>query len=258
MGDHNSSKAVDGDPNADLNQGACSHTEMNAKSEWAVFFKRSQKINTFNIINRDERQERLCSFTLDVWEGGIDNVNIPGDDIAEPEYYIPGEFMHADKISIYVLNNYLALCEVEIYGDNMCEASEYGLDCEKRCNCTGPCTPSTGACYTPCNPGTGGYGGDDCTKPLKCRPPPEVPNGQWPGCARTFNTPCQLACNAGYSRQGSLDIICQANGTWTDPGRCTAPTCGQPPAIANSSWLPCTREYNTECVMVCNTGFSSE
>ncbi|XP_059157631.1 P-selectin-like [Physella acuta] len=31
-----------------------------------------------------------------------------------------------------------------------------------------------------------------------------------------------------------------------------------PPVVPNGRWLPCTRENNTNCVMECNTGFTSE
>ncbi|XP_059166735.1 multiple epidermal growth factor-like domains protein 6 [Physella acuta] len=77
----------------------------------------------------------------------------------------------------------LTLCEVQVFGDSLCAAGYYGLDCQQHCNCAGPastCFIATGSCMDGCRPG---YQGEDCSQ--ACRP------GRWgKDCAQICSSAC--------------------------------------------------------------------
>ena len=54
---------------------------------------------------------------------------------------------------------------------------------------------------------------------LDCGDPTPV-NGSVSDTATTYNTTVTVSCADGYSVSGSAEILCQADGTWSD-----SPTC---------------------------------
>ena len=54
---------------------------------------------------------------------------------------------------------------------------------------------------------------------LDCGDPTPV-NGSVSDPATTYNTTVGVSCETGYSLSGSAEIVCQADGTWSD-----SPTC---------------------------------
>jgi hypothetical protein len=97
---------------------------------------------------------------------------------------------------LHIYKRALILCEVILYGDNVCEPSRYGRECEHTCECgkkNRTCFVSTGKC--PIKQCEFGKYGDDCN--LKC--------SQFCVLKDSFSSPCDPidgeclnGCELGY------------------------------------------------------------
>ncbi|XP_059168186.1 P-selectin-like [Physella acuta] len=162
----------------------------------------------------------------------------------------------ANRVTIYVLDNVLTLCEVEIYGDNFCSGQKFGLNCEHTCQCTdskSSCMPSTGVCRTGgCTPG---YKGKDCEEEKRCSAAPNITNGTWHNCQNEFRSVCTLVCEDGNEVKGNDTITCQANQEWTMPGVCSRKRCSTTTNVTHGTWHHCEDEIGSVCTLVCEHGY---
>ncbi|CAH1274043.1 CSMD3 [Branchiostoma lanceolatum] len=76
--------------------------------------------------------------------------------------------------------------------------------------------------------------------------------------ANFYQDTVTFTCNTGYVRNGTLDMICQADGTWSDPvPTCTPRQCPSLTAPANGARTPPTGAnfYQDSVRFTCNTGY---
>ncbi|XP_059168905.1 uncharacterized protein LOC131950698 [Physella acuta] len=178
-----STRAVDGNPSGDFNgQLSCTHTEKHpVPSSWTVTFSRPQFVTRYVIYNRGMRVTvtfvdgnngvRLKGFNLISYtpnNSAVFNHTDKTNSTSELIYNVttPGKKgVSVSSIEIIAKNkdNYLTLCEVEVYGDQECSGNTYGLDCSSTCNCTNwkQCFVSTGQCHGGC---VAGFYGDECSQ----------------------------------------------------------------------------------------------
>ncbi|CAG5114849.1 unnamed protein product [Candidula unifasciata] len=182
-----SSKAVDGKTNQRLYDGfSCAMTQESPtrRQYWELTFSSPRSVHKYLIYGRTDSKDpefRLSNISLEsVDEAGnvvYDYSYTPTDSFQEVLTLIHSP-QTVSRVNIHsnIFPRQLALCEVEIFGESICEAGKYGLDCENTCNCEDntSCIISTGICpfasviVSPtinktCAPGTFG---DDCS--FKC------------------------------------------------------------------------------------------
>uniref|UniRef100_A0A2C9L1S5 Tyrosine-protein phosphatase domain-containing protein n=1 Tax=Biomphalaria glabrata TaxID=6526 RepID=A0A2C9L1S5_BIOGL len=169
-------KAVDGRRNSAWKDESCTHTDVTypAIASWRVDFDKPFYVNRYVLYNRNVNKERLQKFKLSSYSSGGSKVFEYNDtDITNHDTYSVAskEINLVSSVNIsntpISINNIeesiLTLCEVEIFGDSYCqEARQYGLDCNKTCNCFNQsenCLVSTGGCPSGC---AVGYTGEGC------------------------------------------------------------------------------------------------
>ncbi|KAK3779669.1 hypothetical protein RRG08_062535 [Elysia crispata] len=154
----------------------CTHTEPNSASPvwWEVTFSQAVDVTRFLIFNRDDCcKDRLAGFTLTAQSdpstatpysytdsGGSGQASytvVPSRRISFPVSLV--RFVTANSINI------LTLCEVFVFGETNCPAGQFGLRCERQCNCAnnGNCFVHSGGCPSGC---AIGYTGEDCSGEL--------------------------------------------------------------------------------------------
>ncbi|KAK3756438.1 hypothetical protein RRG08_029107, partial [Elysia crispata] len=171
--------AVDGTTGGN-NSLTCTHTAPDRPTPgwWTVTFSQAAYITRFLIYNRNGDcgqgcKDRLAGFTLtansdsstatlysytDPGGPGQDSYTVvPSPRISFPVSQI--RFMTGDS------RNILALCEVLVFGETNCPAGQFGLRCERQCNCVdqGSCFVHSGGCPSGC---AVGYTGEDCSGKL--------------------------------------------------------------------------------------------
>ncbi|KAK3793806.1 hypothetical protein RRG08_062527 [Elysia crispata] len=97
--------------------------------------------------------------------------------------------------------NILALCEVFVFGETNCPAGQFGLRCERQCNCAnnGNCFVHSGGCPSGC---AIGYTGEDCSE---CE-------------AGRYGADCSLSCSSTCGGDNSCDRADGACSQGCDPG----------------------------------------
>ena len=86
----------------------------------------------------------------------------------------------------------------------------------------------------------------------------QCPNGTSTG---IFEDTCIFTCNIGYELQGSNNITCLANQSWSggdpvcEPLRCTDVTIVVDDIIRSSS---CAMTYQSQCTVSCDEGFTGD
>ncbi|XP_059168906.1 cell death abnormality protein 1-like [Physella acuta] len=168
-----STRAVDGNPNGDFNgQLSCTHTEQHpVPSSWTVTFPRPQFVTRYVLYNRVDGNYgvRLKGFNLISYTPNnsaafnyTDNTNSTSEHIYNVTTTGKKGVSSIEIIAKHK-DNYLTLCEVEVYGDQECPDNTYGLDCSSTCNCTNwkQCFVSTGQCHGGC---VAGFYGDECSQ----------------------------------------------------------------------------------------------
>ncbi|CAL1532183.1 unnamed protein product [Lymnaea stagnalis] len=201
---YDSSRAVDGNTDSDFSHGKCSHTLKATDSNWNVTFSRPPLVNRYVLYNRGNLQERLLNFSLSSFNQEKDLVfaySIPPKQQLTYAVTSPPELVSYVKMFTNV-SQILTLCEVEIYGDSVCPTNQFGLECNKSCNCESKaetCFVATGGCPSGC---AAGFHGDGCGK--------NCSQGRWgvdcinqcthctnKTCDR-INGTCDLGCEDGY------------------------------------------------------------
>ncbi|KAK3786281.1 hypothetical protein RRG08_059855 [Elysia crispata] len=98
---------------------------------------------------------------------------------------------------------FLTLCEVEVFGEILCPANQYGLGCQRKCNCADKgerCFVHSGGCPSGC---ASGWVGEDCTD---CEP-------------GKYSTECTEICNETCGGENNpCDKIDGACSQGCDPG----------------------------------------
>ncbi|KAK3772218.1 hypothetical protein RRG08_064667, partial [Elysia crispata] len=201
--------AVDGVLPGDTVQSArstCTHTDVPSATLgwWTVTFSQAVDVTRFLIYNRVDCpgcKDRLAGFTLtaqsdpsiassdsytDPGGPGQDNYTVvPSPRISFPVSLVRFVTAHSEKI--------LTLCEVFVFGETDCPAGQFGLRCERQCNCANneSCFVHNGRCPPGC---ATGYTGEDCSD---CQP-------------GRYGDRCDQSCNATCGGDNSCD---RNNGT---------------------------------------------
>ncbi|CAL1536340.1 unnamed protein product [Lymnaea stagnalis] len=238
-GQNVASNAVNGDREKNIDANSCTHTNKDLNPSWTLTLKSKKSVNRYVIVNRDSNSDRLIGFTLQSYDmmDQYQPVFVCTDrsDQAKPEYTIVSttHTIQIVKISLAV-QEFLTLCEVEVFGDSVCESGMYGRECENTCNCentTESCFVATGGCPSGC---AAGFYGEDCYV--------ECPTGRWGvDCLRSCSDSCyNNVCN---STNGDCLEGCMA---FTDPPKCHNP-CGTNSYGHNCSFNCPLNCYNNEC-----------
>ncbi|XP_055884639.1 receptor-type tyrosine-protein phosphatase epsilon-like [Biomphalaria glabrata] len=134
-----SEHAVDGDTDNRFEDGkSCTHTDTDDLSpSWAVTFNTLFVVNQFILYNRGVSKTRLQNFTLVAIDDHHEILHYQEKDLNELLRYTVTEqiSLPINEVNISVANkqdNYLTLCEVQIYGD--CPEGKKGLDCNETCD----------------------------------------------------------------------------------------------------------------------------
>ncbi|XP_074510956.1 uncharacterized protein LOC141779820 [Sebastes fasciatus] len=119
--------AIDGNPNSHWEDGSCTHTKNNINPWWRLDLIKTHKVFSVKITNRDEDAERLdgaeirigdslanygnnntrCAVITSIPSGGVQRFECNGMDGRYVNIVIPGR------------EEFLSLCEVEVYGSRL-------------------------------------------------------------------------------------------------------------------------------------------
>ncbi|RUS79048.1 hypothetical protein EGW08_013205, partial [Elysia chlorotica] len=174
----------------------CTHTDSNyPDARWSLTFASAVTLSEMVIYNRRDPSRadcceiRLVGFTLRMFSdvSGRNEIYAYTDRRTDPQqvYVILPEpalttAVRKVEISASRNSNILTLCEVIALGELPCPAGQFGLECERQCNCAGPdnaCLVSSGGCPSGC---AAGYTGPDC----------------WTACGRgRYGLGCEQSCS---------------------------------------------------------------
>ncbi|XP_034001797.1 fucolectin-4-like [Trematomus bernacchii] len=119
--------AIDGNPGSKWEDGSCTHTKNNISPWWRLDLRRTHKVFTVKVTNREEDPERLngaeirigdsvenfgnnnsrCAVITSIPAGGVGEFDCKGMDGRFVNIVIPGR------------DEFLSLCEVEVYGSRL-------------------------------------------------------------------------------------------------------------------------------------------
>nr|XP_033496803.1 uncharacterized protein LOC117266005 [Epinephelus lanceolatus] len=123
----NAYNAIDGNPNPKWEDGSCTHTKNNISPWWRLDLGKTHKIDSVKITNRDEEAERLNGAEIRIGDSlanfGNNNTrcavvkSIPAGSVSEFKCNgIDGRYIN---IVIPEKEEFLSLCEVEVYGSRL-------------------------------------------------------------------------------------------------------------------------------------------
>ncbi|CAL1532192.1 unnamed protein product [Lymnaea stagnalis] len=181
-----SSAAVDGNGYSIFSDGSCTHTaEGDPAPTWILYFKSVVTVTSYTIYNRVQpllsynREAdlfRLKGFilrTFDQTNNIVQNYTDTETSVLEVYNILSTDpWAQVSKVQMTATDTtnllILTLCEVEIFGDSVCQIDKfkYGHDCENVCNCAVPgekCFVSTGNCPSGCK---AGFYGQGCNKSM--------------------------------------------------------------------------------------------
>ncbi|GFS14732.1 multiple epidermal growth factor-like domains 10 [Elysia marginata] len=268
--------AVDGGTFAvskEVFRSTCTHTDPNEDlGWWTVEFSPPVDITRFILYNRDDSccRHRLKNFRLTVQPAYEHNTSTPykytdtnkwislgGHTVVpSPRIHIPAREVRidvAENAAENRNNTILSLCEVEIFGEIHCPPGQFGLACERQCNCIDGenCFVHSGGCPFGCAPG---YAGEDCWDCEAgrygddCLQICNATCGGDSSCDRNSGA-CSQGCHTGY-RGKYCESECPLGTYGQDcAGRCSI-TCG---GITNA----CDR-VNGTCLESCDPGFGGK
>ncbi|XP_071948834.1 uncharacterized protein [Antedon mediterranea] len=158
--------AVDGDPNPFFNSGSCTHTHNDFEPWWTVDLEKAYAVQFVDIVNRESAAERLTNAVVHIGMNPTPHSVNPrcGSTVSAESILLStnirvecNELMYGRYVSVCVVgrNEYLTLCEVEVFGINLISSPETTVDCSY----------SPGPCDIPAT---------DCS----------IPNFEWPSCSK--------------------------------------------------------------------------
>ncbi|XP_059145985.1 protein draper-like [Physella acuta] len=218
---------------------SCVHTkESDSNPALTLTLSRPYLLTRYEVYNRYDDKccpERLKGFTLKSYNDQTLVYNYT--DVASEalrQYTIVPNRGGNPVTRVNIAANYiepstrkkiLSLCELEMYGDSICPAGRYGIDCSSTCMCQNksePCHVATGLCPSVCS---AGYWGQGCHY--------ECPVGRWGiGCLQT----CSESCEGGQCEKTSGVCTHGCVGY-------TSPNCSQ---VCKPGW------YGSNCSLSCD------
>jgi hypothetical protein len=172
-----SNQSVDGNTSGDFfGTNSCSCTWNNeVVPQWNVTFSRPQRVQRFALYDARNAAYRMPGFTLQSFDANrtmVFSFKDTSQSQPQPVYPVPMPVSVTSSVSLVNVisgNNegILQMCEVEVYGEIVCDQGQYGRECQHNCSCDGGeiCFVSTGGCPSGCKVG---FYGESCTLP--CRP----------------------------------------------------------------------------------------
>ncbi|XP_059168899.1 uncharacterized protein LOC131950690 [Physella acuta] len=271
--DTRAENAVDGNTNPVLDGKSCTHTDTKHQPKWNLTLDKIRPVYRYDIFNRKANADRLMNFTLKSSNSKGEVFSYQDPNNIQPVYTILHNTTLRDinfvEISVVNLFKILTLCEVEIYGDSICDPGKFGRDCEYSCNCdvtSETCLVSTGGCLSGCKAGFYGEGciatcpsgkyGKDCANycDLRCYDTQcdHVTGVCTNGCEAGYMPPtCQDECKAGFYGMNCsttcsthCNTICKA----------TDGTCQCEPGYEGATCTNACRErfYGVDCKASCS------
>ncbi|KAK3751098.1 hypothetical protein RRG08_019305 [Elysia crispata] len=187
----------------------CTHTDpQSPPGSWTVKFLKNLDVNRILLYNRQDCcSQRLVNFQLTALLAPNDRFvyNEPGGSPKIIYTVVPSPKISFPVNEVNVLtrssDNILTLCEVVVFGENSCQDGQYGLDCERQCNCRNQtnCFIHSGGCPFGCEPG---YAGVDC---MECQ-------------VGRYGDDCSRICNDTCGGDNSCDRLSGACSLGCDPG----------------------------------------
>ncbi|XP_059168898.1 uncharacterized protein LOC131950689 [Physella acuta] len=272
--DTHAENAVDGNTSGDFkNVKSCTHTDTTDIPKWNLTLSKTFPVYKYVIYNRKDNADRLRNFTLKSSNSKGEVFSYQDPNTIQPVYTVLHNNTNRDinsvEISIVNSSKILTLCEVEIYGDSICEHGKFGRDCEYSCNCdvtSETCLVSTGGCPSGCRAGFYGEGciatcpsgkyGKDCANycDLRCYGTQcdHVTGVCTNGCEAGYMPPnCQEECKAGfYGMNCSSTCSSHCNTTC----KATDGTCQCKPGYEGATCTNACREtfYGVDCKASCS------
>ncbi|CAL1536338.1 unnamed protein product [Lymnaea stagnalis] len=219
--------AVDGNTNTNYGSGSCAHTDSPiAEPHWNLMFPNTVNINRIVVYNRldvgGNLDGKCCSirlkgFKIAVYDSLRQKVYSFTDTSSKPQvsYTViePKINVNASEMQISVANpeKVLALCEVEVFGYDICPPGFYGPECSRRCNCKDVeevCNMRSGICESGC---AAGFLGESCD--LDCGPGSVIAACLKPPCIneKCIDSTCDSdtgKCIIGCVNSSSTDPVC--------------------------------------------------
>ncbi|KAK0064989.1 platelet endothelial aggregation receptor 1-like isoform X2 [Biomphalaria pfeifferi] len=231
-----SENAVDGNADRNYEKGSCTHTDAGDLDQtWSVKFNTSFVVNKFVLYNRDfpstsNVPRRLQHFIL-LALNEIKHLEMQYQDqeaqvlqVYTVNEYITNPISQVNISTGNKTDNYLTLCEVEIYGD--CPEGRHNLDCNQNCDtkCGHHCNTYDGSCNYIC---LGFSNPPECNKTCD--------RGKW---GMNCNMNCSQNCfNSNCDRETGICVTgCRG---FSDPPSCTK-NC--PSAVWGVNCLWCNEE----------------
>ncbi|BFZ15384.1 hypothetical protein BsWGS_18423 [Bradybaena similaris] len=257
----NSWNAVDGNNSARNDDNSCAKTGNTEFPEWRLTYNQLYSIYYIIIYNRDVIEHRLNTFLLETLDSVNRTVfnfsdtsvrplaiyNISHDEVTPVKSLRIVQLSSAKKT-----DRIITICEVETFGDVVCEPNTFGLLCENACNCssTDVCNQHTGLCSEGC---PSGYYGRECS--LLCSEHCLLRN-----CA--VDTGVCISCPPGYTGDtcttecpdGTYGQDCSYNCSEFCTGPCnnTNGRCACTGNFGGSSCADCVQGYfGSHCQMLC-------
>ncbi|CAL1538431.1 unnamed protein product [Lymnaea stagnalis] len=185
------SNAVDGNTGS-FEERTCTHTtdgNRDKNPNWNLTLAMQHLVHRYILYNRPSQGDRLRNFQLMSYSPERKLIfNYTGPNESRPSYLIttvpslvPLTYIHV--FAGYNASLFLTLCELEAFGDSYCSGNNFGLECNRSCNCddrSEKCFVATGSCVSGC---ASGFYGEACSN--------ECPLNRWGvDCLQ----PCNIQC----------------------------------------------------------------
>ncbi|XP_040208113.1 fucolectin-like [Rana temporaria] len=122
-------KAIDGVTDTNWYHGFCSHTNAEPSPWWKVDLKQKYKVNVVVVIGRSDCcMERMKDAEVRIGNSPDNNNPVCGKvtQLSDPTTALCCNGMEGQYVSVVIpgLNEFLHLCEVEVYGDPVTQTEE--------------------------------------------------------------------------------------------------------------------------------------
>uniref|UniRef100_A0A1A7X759 F5/8 type C domain-containing protein n=2 Tax=Iconisemion striatum TaxID=60296 RepID=A0A1A7X759_9TELE len=119
--------AIDGNRNNNWNQASCTHTQADLSPWWRLDLRTTHKVTSIKIVNRDSFQERLNGAEIRIGDSLDDNGNnnprcgVISNAVGSDLFEFDCKGMEGLYVNVVIpgRNEFLTLCEVEVYGSRL-------------------------------------------------------------------------------------------------------------------------------------------